>query len=190
MRSIKVIHVPYTSANPYQTLLMEGLKKLGLDVKGEKFSQSPIPMLAISILVNVKKWKPDIIHIHWQHSFLIVAKFKKLRSVLSAFKSVIFIFQLAILKIMGIKIVWTVHNIKSHENYCKRTEMFFTLILAQLADSIIAHCETAKYEIQKVFKVKKKEKIVVIPHGNFLNCYENNISREEAKENWESHKQI
>jgi glycosyltransferase involved in cell wall biosynthesis len=82
---------------------------------------------------------------------------------------------------LGIKIVWTVHNLKNHENRHVRLEIFFTSLLSRVCNAIIAHCETAKREIQRVFGVKNGDKIAVIPIGNYLNYYDNTISQDEAR---------
>ena len=60
-------------------------------------------------------------------------------------------------------------------------EIFFTRILANYADTIIAHCDSAKSEIATLFKVEDRNKIVVVPHGNFTNLYPNSTSRQQAR---------
>ena len=86
-----------------------------------------------------------------------------------------------ILKILGVRFVWTIHNLKNHDNKHKNLELFFSSIIARFADAIIAHCEAAKGDIQRVFGVKKKDKIAVIPHGAFLNFFKNTVSQKEAR---------
>ena len=175
MRSYEVIHMPYYRENPYQDLLLDNLKIFGLDVKYGKMVQY-FSVVNISLLFNViRNFGVDIIHLHWQHPFLLANSRCK-----TIVKSLLFVSQLVILKIVGKKVVWTVHNVKHHENKHKELEVFFSSILAWFADAIIAHCKAAKREIQTVLNVKK-DKIVVIPHGTWHNAYENAVSREEAR---------
>jgi len=178
MKSISVIHVPYTSRNPYQKLLLDKLKRYGIEVKGAKITRLPnlslVDTTLLTILFNF--WKPDIIHIHWQHSFLI-EKRSRLRTVL---KTIIFFVQLVIVKILRIKIIWTVHNLKKHENTYQDLEIYLLKILGKLSNFIIAHCITAKNDIHKILKVKNFDKVVVIPHGNYIGCYSNRYDKKSA----------
>jgi len=170
MNTIKVIFIPYYK-NPYQKLLLNGLHKLG--IKGEATGTRRIFSL---LRIAFEHWKPHIIHLHWQHPFLIASS--KLETII---KSITFILELLFLKIVGIKFVWTVHNLRNHENRHVKLEIFFTRLLSRFCNAIIAHCETAKREVQRVFGVKNEDKIAVIPIGNYLNCYDNTISQDESR---------
>jgi len=179
VRSIKVIHVPYTKRNPYQKLLSDSLKAHGLDVKVEQMQylwhRSLFNITIVAILIN--HWKPDIIHFHWQHGFLVDKK----SQLKTFFKSLLFISQLLLLKLLKVKIVWTVHNLEKHEKVHEDLQKQFTRIFERLCDLIIAHCETAMQEIIRVFRVKRSNKVCLIPHGNYLDFYPNIMSQEFAK---------
>jgi len=169
---MRVIFIPYfDESNPYQKLLARSLKSFGINIK--KGYTCRIFSIMKNLLVC---WKPHIIHIHWQHPFLIGNNLFK-----TIIKSFTFILELFFLKLVGIKIIWTVHNLKNHENRYQRLELFFTCLLAKLSDSIIAHCEIAKCKIKKEFNISSDKKVDVIPHGNYLNYYMNKISRTEAR---------
>ena len=177
-KSLKVVHIPFSGRNPYQKLLSDGLKACGIDVKGAPVQHfkniSVFNFSLVSLLFN--HWKPDIVHLHWQSSFIHVegSRFKAI------VKARLFILQLLCLKAMGIKIVWTVHNLKRHEETFRDIERRYTKIMIHLSDGVIAHCQSAKQKIQSYFHLKDSNKIAVIPHGNFLNCYPNEIDRETA----------
>jgi glycosyltransferase involved in cell wall biosynthesis len=96
-------------------------------------------------------------------------------------KSIIFLFQLYILKLLKIKFVWTIHNLTHHEDRHKEIELFFCRFIGNLADAIITHCDNARKEVARVFRIKQKNKIYIIPHGNYINFYANKISAEKAK---------
>lgn len=171
MRPIRVLFLPYARGNPYQKLLAEALKSRGVDVK---LGSSPhlLPVLK----VFMKKWKPDILHIHWQHSFIVG------RNILDTIlRSIFFTTGLILLKLLGIRIVWTVHNIYNHEKKFVSIELFFTSILAKIADRIFVHCRYAKHVVMRVFRLASSARVVVIPHGNYIPVYENKISRQEAR---------
>jgi len=170
---IKVLFIPdYSKGNPYQKALANSLFQEGFNVE---FDNTSYPFLMLKLLINYEK--PYILHIHWQHPLLLANNLFK-----TIIKSVSFIFELIILKAFRVKIVWTVHNIKNHENKHLWIEHSFTTLLARLSDAIIAHCERAKHEIRAIYRVKNDNKITVIPNGNYLDFYDNKISRSEARE--------
>jgi glycosyltransferase involved in cell wall biosynthesis len=155
---------------------------LGLTVEGAPilhlFGISFMNITLLSILFNYRR--PNIIHFHWQHSlFIVKGKYNKYKMIL---KSVISLLQLIIIKMTGIRIVWTAHNLKDHENTHQSIQFFFTKYFARCSDLIIAHCDTAKSIIVEQFNIKKKDKVIVIPHGNFLGYYRNEISRKRAQQ--------
>lgn len=176
---MKVVHIPFSTRNPYQKLLSDVLKAGGISVEGEKIQHvQDISFLNLSLFTLLyHHWKPDIVHLHWQSAFLHVAcsRFKTI------LKSSIFLLQLRVLKILGIKLVWTVHNLKRHETTFRDLEARFTVKLAKQADRIIVHCQSARDEIMYRFGSNLEEKIVVIGHGNFSGYYPNTIDRETAR---------
>lgn len=175
MRPLKIFWFPYGARNPYQKLLIDGLKTFGLNVKLAETRNFFFCNITI-LNILMKNWKPDIIHLHWHHSSLVTLS--KLKSIV---KSIIFIFQIYLLKLLNIKLVWTIHNLTHHEDRQKQIELFFCRFIGNSADAIITHCEKAKAEVAKIFKIRQKNKIHVIPHGNFIGFYENKISKGKAK---------
>jgi glycosyltransferase involved in cell wall biosynthesis len=171
--NLKVVHLPY-EPNPY---LRELADKLRAEHHEIIFGRTiNFQLVNLSILYALAKHRAlDIIHLHWQHPFFLSKT--KLGALLKSFVTMV---QLHLAKALGKRIIWTVHNLKNHMNMHRDLELFFSGLLAKLADAIIAHCPSAKSEIQKRFKTGA-EKIIVIPHGNFINKYENVISRQEAK---------
>jgi glycosyltransferase involved in cell wall biosynthesis len=167
---IKVIFIPYFRGNPYQKELANSLLKQGVEVS------FGIGFRLFSVLSLVKNHcNTNILHLHWPYLFLMPKNRGK-----TILKSIIFISELLILKQFGTKIVWTVHNILSHEGKFSSIELFFKKLLARLCDKIIAHYPYAKSEIQRIYGIKDSS-IVIIPHGNYIQCYENTINRTQAR---------
>jgi glycosyltransferase involved in cell wall biosynthesis len=96
-------------------------------------------------------------------------------------KCILSLSQLVIIKLIGIKIVWTAHNLKNHENRYPKLDKFFTDSVVRLADSIITHTEVAKDKVAEKLEIENREKILVVPHGNYIGCYENNIDSLAAR---------
>lgn len=168
MGGLKLIFWPlWTSDNPYQKLLIEQLEKLGVQI-GEENTRT---------IFLLGQQKPDILHLHWLHPY-----FQASNQFYSLFKVVKFIGKLALFRLAGIKIVWTAHNLKNHESLNLLSDKICTTLVAKLCHAIIAHCESAKDEVISKFYLKNKDKIFVIPHGNYVNFYQNSISRAEARQ--------
>ena len=168
--NLKTIFVPlFLEINPYQKQLAEHLMKLGIQVQG-------VDNRKIFLPTAVTQWSPNILHMHWLHTF-----FKAPNTAQSLFRLVKFLSGLVILRIMGVKIVWTAHNLKIHENLYPLLDRICTFVIVRLAHAIIAHCEAAKCEIATTLHLKNKDKIFVVPHGNYIGCYENKIEQKEAR---------
>ncbi len=156
--------------NPYQKQLANGLRQANIEVSGLSYRSF--------FLVDILKLPtPTVLHLHWLHSFLVRTSY--LKSLLS---STLFVSQLLLLKMLGVKIVWTVHNLKNHDNQYLRLERFFTVLVARLCDAIIVHGISVKASLQKALGLPDDQKIQAIPHGNYINCYRNTLSAEAARE--------
>ena len=170
-KKLKLVYLPRNKNdnNPYQAQLEKNLIDLGLDAMG-------VPYRQWFLFAALREWKADIIHFHWLQSFFVRSSLAK-----SLFSMVLFVFQLAILRLLGTKIVWTVHNLKNHNNRHVISERWGKIIVSRIAHGIIAHCHKAKEEIIDCFNVTDPEKIFVVPHGNYIESYENAIDRSEAR---------
>jgi glycosyltransferase involved in cell wall biosynthesis len=174
MSSLKSIFLPQwdTSNNPYQSQLAMHLGQLGVEVEGT-------PPSTIFLLNCFKGGKVDILHLHWI-SYLILA-YGRTRAIKTLLQLTAVVVQLVILRLLGVKIVWTAHNLKHHEDQNQGTDHLCTAWVVKLSHAIITHCESAKHELTAAFPIKNTEKVFVIPHGNYINCYENNIDRTTAR---------
>jgi glycosyltransferase involved in cell wall biosynthesis len=122
--------------------------------------------------------KVKIVNVHWINGF---TKFSK-NPVKMLFGTLFFILDILFLKLLiKTKIIWTVHNLYSHELFFPRVEYLIRKFFGHISDFIIVHCKHAKSIFSKEFGINKK-KIAIIPHGNYINNYPNNISKKKARE--------
>lgn len=171
MINTKVIMAPFSVANPYQKLLSQHLEEIGVKVEGVK-------RISYSLVGKYIKNKPDIIHLHWLHPF-----FLEKSTIKSTFRMITFLSKLIILKAIGTKIIWTTHNLNAHDNHnLLLLDRICTFAVTRLAHAIIAHCQVAECEIVTQLGLKNKEKIFVVPHGNYVDYYENTIDRAQGRE--------
>ncbi len=171
---IKSIFLPRViDDNPYIKQLINNLKNVGIElVFSENYSSRTFFLLTV-----IFPEKADIVHLQWLHPFFVRSK----NQFVNLIKFVIIISELILLKLIGVKIIWTVHNIKNHENKNLILDRIYSVTVARLANAMIAHCQAAKEEIIKEFSVKNTDKIFVVPHGNYIECYENKIEKVAAR---------
>jgi glycosyltransferase involved in cell wall biosynthesis len=169
-RSIKVIITPYDGdANPYPRLLATSLNAIGLMVDLAWFHRFPLWHA-----VQENGW-PDVIHLQWQHSYFTARRWPK-----AVLRTIMFFFQWFTLRLLGVRFVWTVHNLVSHEERQARWELMACRLLARAMDSIIVHCATAKSVVATAYQVAP-ERLHIVPHGHYANWYPPALTKEDAR---------
>jgi beta-1,4-mannosyltransferase len=170
MKNIQVFFISNLEGNHYADLIIKNLNANGAEV--EDFFPSIFFLSTI-----LREGKPDILHLHTLHYFFL-GKNNFNRFI----KFVIFISQILILKLLGVKIVWTVHEWADRFGGGKYAiPESASLILGRVFEAIIAHCESTKNEVVKAFHLEGKNKVFVVLHGHYVGSYENKISQLEAR---------
>lgn len=162
-RRLRVMHFPdYRRANPYQRLLAKGIEANGAEVL---FPQGYRRVFPLSRALRATSPRPDVLHLHWYNPYVrsdwlvprlgFVAKFfADLRQV----------------RAMGIRLVWTIHNLVDHEAPFFAVERFVNRRLGSLADGIIVHSESAAAAVAQTYGIPR-DRLTVIPHGHYRSCY-------------------
>jgi len=165
---IVCVFVPYWGpGNPYQDELAKSLEFHGFKVeKGDSFK-------TIFHRIIFGHYRPDIVHLHWLPSIEI--------RLISFPRLILFVLRMSFLRILGYKLVWTAHNLRPHESKNIKMDLLLVKFVMTLANAIIVHGNTAKKEIVSIFHLKNREKVFVIPHGNFINNYDNSIDRTNTR---------
>ncbi len=170
---MSVLLLPYFGReNPYQRELAQALRALGLTVRSDVDLTHP--------LLNTLRrcGELDVLHLHWTSPFLISTGRAR-----SLAKAALLLGTLLCVKSQGVKIVWTVHDWFDHERRDPQLERRLHRLLCHIYDQIIVHCARAREQITTVYGLPKriKEKVTVIPHGNFVSSYENAMSQDQAR---------
>jgi glycosyltransferase involved in cell wall biosynthesis len=165
---MRAILLPSYTWNPYQRLLAAGLREQGIEASAvsEWPERSPI----------VGAWRaqgrPDVVHIHWIHDFLGGSKGRPSRRNVLGFD-----LQLRLLKARGVRIVWTVHNLKGHEAGGAGgdpRDADAHRIIIERADATILHCAYARDALIELYRpsAAAQARLHVLPHGNYVRQYE------------------
>ena len=167
MAALRSLFVPMDRINPYQDLLARHLSSLG----------GKVAMVRGSVfLPALLRWKPHILHLHWLHYFFLAQGLTK-----SLIKSVAFLAQLCLARLLGVKIVWTAHNLVNHERQRETLDRFFRGVVARFADAIIVHGASAGPAVAARCRIKDLRSFAVVPHGNYVDVYPNTQSRSTAR---------
>lgn len=176
MKRSTIVFFPSWPDNPYHKLLARSLDKLGINViqaNGRRsFGKS------FFFLRRVKwEWRADTFHIHSTFPFF------NSGGVIKSFVWLLYsLVQLALLRVLGVRIVWTIHNLVNQEGRLKTADWFCSAMLANLAHSIIVHCDVASGIVARKYHVINRGKIAIIPHGNYIAEYPNEIHTMKARE--------
>jgi glycosyltransferase involved in cell wall biosynthesis len=169
-KTINVIFMSHWFDNPYKRLLISNLENY--NVKVEEY-----PNRVFFLSQVLKKGKPQIIHLQTLHRF-----FVSNNKIYSWLKFTAFIIQLLILKLIKVKIVFTVHEWQ--DKLCDGRHDITplqALIIGKCLSGIVTHCPSTKEMITEAMNLKNPDKVFVVPHGNYIGVYENQISRSEAR---------
>ena len=164
--TIRVVHTPWNAQNPYQRLMGEGMLSAGFEVEGVSASfrfGDLVPNAGVELL-----------HFHWAHHWScrplarVCVRGPLLAARIRSFQK------------RGGRVFWTVHNLRNHEKKNKVRDWAVSCSLARLADGLFVHSEAAADAVQLAYSVASR-KVHVVPHGNYVGCYPDSGTREEAR---------
>lgn len=143
---MKIVYHPYGSGdNMYTDIILEGLRK-------RKFEIIPLD----DFFSNYRDVK--IIHLNWYENIASLLNFLNKTT------------KLIVFKILGKKIVWTMHNKEPHDNKKPSLQKAFRNLLIFFADTIIIHSLDSKGELSKKGK-KIIDKTFYLPHPDYIDVY-------------------
>ena len=160
----------YSSANPYQKLLYGSLPDNCSLYSGDIDC-------AIKAVADKSQEGLVVFHLHWLNQFLKTgtSKSKYLEHTEK------FLEKLTQFKKRGGKVVWTIHNVVSHEGgEAANWELEFVLKLLKIVDKVHIHSERSIPEIETKYTIPR-EKLEVVAHGSYFGYYPNYIDAAEAR---------
>ncbi|MFN8623180.1 MAG: glycosyltransferase [Chloroflexota bacterium] len=172
---LRVLSLPdYSHANPYQRQLAAGLARQGVrSIGGRPGKYQPFPILS----AWVRAGRPSVLHLHWTHEYL------KGRDGPTRLNRLRFLSQLRLLKRLGVRLVWTMHNLGGHDGPKHAHEMAVHRTLVGLADAVICHCRAARDAAIAAYGLDAATaaRLHVIPHGSYLGVYPDTLDRDAAR---------
>ena len=160
---MKVLAWPAVSRNPYVAELYEGIRSVDGEITVESFRPA-------------SSWRrtADLVHVHWPDTAV------NHRSVVRAtVKSAATLVTLRLLKARGAVLVWTCHNLASHERAHPRLERWFRTRFDSLVDGII-HLSDHSVEALSDNRVLASKPHIVAAHGLYRSS--GNLSKADARQ--------
>jgi len=163
----------YREDNPYQQLLADALESADISVV---FPQGYRRIFPIFRAVREQNPSINVLHLHWVDPYL------KGEHLLTKFIYCIkFLIDITLVRACGIPIVWTIHNLVSHDAKFPNLELWDLRLLAKIASICIVHNSVCVDIISKNYKLPVS-KITVIPHGHYRRVYSPAIEQIEARQ--------
>lgn len=169
-----VVMLPdYTRRNPYQRELRRSLEQRGVDV-GMAAAHPWFPVLR----GWVRHGRPDVVHLHWITPFIATDRWW-----VTLLLGVRMLLEVVMVRMLGTRVVWTVHNLADHERRTPWIDHAVRFTLIRLCSAIIVHCDCANTLVSEHFRLRggRADRIHSIPHGHYLDSYPDDIVRDEAR---------
>jgi glycosyltransferase involved in cell wall biosynthesis len=186
--SKKVLFIPFGEMNAYHSLLRESVESHDYEVvEGETniglSSVAEIVGLIFPLIKYVYSDDIDSVHLVWTHPLFITTGFlnRRISRLVTYARGVILIGNVLTLRLIGINLLWTVHNKYNHEREHRDIDLFISRILSAVCTDITVECDSAKRTIEDLFNIDNRSKVHVIPEGNYINAYQDEINRSTAR---------
>lgn len=111
----------------------------------------------------------DVMHLHWLE-FIAASDGRPVAGLARTLvRQARLVAGLAWLRLRGVRVVWTVHNLTPHEPVRPRMESFLGRVVSRLAHRVIAHSEYAKSRVQQ--KWGRGVRVTVMPLPNYIGTF-------------------
>jgi glycosyltransferase involved in cell wall biosynthesis len=153
----------FKSENPYNVRLAEEMAALGVRVR--EFSPRELLLRP-----------PGVFHAHWPDIALNSAG-----AVRGTVRAAGLLAITAAARLRGTRVVWTVHNLQSHERPHPRLERLFWRLLLPMLSGFIALTEGGRAAALARFPVLRRRRGFVVPNGDYTGVYPDTVSALEAR---------
>jgi beta-1,4-mannosyltransferase len=159
--------------NPYLRLLYEALA-------AEGFERIEQPRFSLRWLWRARS-RARFLHFHWPESQYRFGRGPAgLRPLLSRLKLAVFASRLATARLLGYRLLWTVHQVYPHESHDRRLDRHGARLLAGACDLLLAHDRWTANEVDSKLAGRRKA-IAIVPHGSYVGVYPEGRPREEVR---------
>ena len=153
---LRVAVILLLTTNPYQRLLHAALEEHAVST----LLGRPTPWW-----VWRRRAQYDVIHLHWIEFLLN----RRGGTVVSVAALVSVVSSLALARLLGKRIIWTVHNATPHDPTYPLLQRLLFVLVARLSHALVVHTDATASVVRS--RLPAGERTVVIRHGNYLGAY-------------------
>lgn len=166
MDKIIVFLPDWSKGNPYQERLASALTAHACHVRFMDYPSALFP------LNEVLDKTPDcaVIHLHWVNALVDPIVWCK-NPIKRYVKLLILATDILWARMRRRRIIWTVHNLVSHESKNPEVEIQARRLVAKNCSHILVHSASALQLLERTYQVDISCKVTVAPHGNYDGCY-------------------
>ena len=158
--------VPRWPTNPYHDELDRNLREW------KAFVDPDAQVKSIYRKAKEQCRAPDVLHLHAISHFRL--------DLLVLLRFVAFWWRINRLRSMGTKLVWTIHDVFHHEAVWPKIDLMISKLLFYHSDAVIVHSEAGKRAVEHQWEVSRNAGFFVIPHGNYMESYPNQVDSHSA----------
>jgi beta-1,4-mannosyltransferase len=160
--------------NPYLRLLYGHLAAHGFELVDG-------PRLSLQCLWRGRS-AVDFLHFHWPESLYTYGRGPvRIRPFLSWTKLVLFRARLAWARMLGYRLVWTIHQILPHESVGRALDLQAARFLSGTCHLLLAHDRWTAAQARSVLGTSP-EKLAIVPHGSYIGVYPEGRPRPEVRD--------
>jgi beta-1,4-mannosyltransferase len=156
---------PNVKQNPYQRLLYDGLRSFGFELVADN-------RLKAGWLLR-RRGDVRILHFHWIQGYYTFASPRipdRARLLLSGIRVGLFQGRLRAARLLGYRIVWTIHQVRPHESTSPRLDRLGSRALARASHLLLAHDHATARQAEVDLQLRPGE-VHVVPHGSYVGVY-------------------
>ena len=164
---------PVIPQNPYQRLLYDALGARGVRLADDG-------RFKLGWLWEAKD-RVGILHFHWPEGYYRHQEGpQRLRGSLSWIRLGLFSVRLGAARLLGYRIVWTVHQTRPHESEHPRHDRLGVRALSGAAEILLVH-DPATADRVRAELPGAAGKLAVVPHGSYIGVYPSGRGRDEVR---------
>lgn len=195
VRPLSVLAWPFRRGrNPYTGLLYEAILRESADrtrpstpvmsdgaahddMSGRRIDDAPAAVTVEEFRVH-RGWRPscDLVHVHWPE--LAVESPSTAKAVA---KTVVVLLDLIVQRARGARVVWTCHNLHSHDGRHPVLERLLRAVLHRLLDGVLHLGEDSVRQLLRTAPALRRVPHAVVPHGHYGPLYPDPPDRAEAR---------
>ncbi len=177
MKPTRIAFVSRVRLNPYVRLLARGVHEAAPQIEiGHSY------FLSLKWLLQQGR-RYDLLHIHWvEHLFMVPQPWQRRKGFVSVSLA------LLLARLLGIKLVYTVHNLNHHEGRYPILNHWANRLIFRVAHAVHVHDPSVAEEIRRLYR--RADNVFVIPHGSYRGAYPDEVNREQARAILREHKRI